>query len=205
MWDRVVIKRLPVGLQRRPPTVGSKLNGDRSFDAILELLSRNPLQQSHSGVGRERFSGGWREFAFFARDGQFRVEQPPGKLDLIVGQKWALETRSTGAAKRLSRGVALTYMLPPLLHHFPYDPDYFRRWLATDRSLVVDSLRDVTFLSRDCWRIECPALTEGHVTMTVDSQTGVVLELRNRAGVLAEWTSYITEAPPLELFDTAVL
>ncbi len=136
-----------------------------------------------------------------------RVENPPGVLRLVAGEKsywrkWPVDATVVEIPR--SRDYddfelsALTMLEPE---------EYWRQWLMRDTDVVARTLRAVTHQGRRAYVFRAPEEKGHSVDLTVDAELGLVLLLETtELGVIESWSDISTEPPPsddLFVFDLA--
>ncbi len=166
-----------------------------SLEELVALLVRGGSGLSFTGVYEEHDSeGSHRRWRVWRRGHLARIEDPPGTVTLIAGdrtywRKWPID---------------------PAVVVFPRSPDhdefelslltvrepgtYWRGWLTQDPEAVLTSLEPTNHEGRPAWRFRAPEVKGGRPTLTVDAELGLVLRAeRADLGAVRSWSQVRTD------------
>lgn len=160
-----------------------------SREELRDLLTVEETQLHLRGECREvRPDGLQITQAVWASGSLLRVEEPPGRVDTIVGSTYVWHNDpSSGTSVRKARtpDVPNPYTSPRILERRP--AGFWETLIDTDQARVIASAQRVRAHGRAAVQLELPGKT-GVVRVTADEQTGVWLEARLGEAAWLSWT-----------------
>jgi len=164
-------------------------------DVHEALLARGGSGLAFTGFYEEEDAeGGRRRWRVWRRGRLARIEDPPGTVTLIAGdrtywRKWPTDPAVVVFPRSPDHDEFELSLLTML------DPEPFWRGVLTqDPQVVMSSLESTDYEGRAAWRFRAPDVKGGRPTLTVDAELGLVLRAeRADLGALRAWSQVRTD------------
>ncbi|WP_183099101.1 hypothetical protein [Nocardioides pelophilus] len=169
---------------------------------LIELLARGDQPAAVTGMYRwldsEQRQRTWKAW----RRGRLaRIEEPPGVLALIAGERtyWMSWPPADGIVAVPRNSDIDDFELSALTKPDPHT--YWRSWLLREPETVEATLHRVEHDGRAAWQFVAPEAEGARCVLTVDERTGLLVRAEHpEAGVFKEWWDLSDEVPDDETF-----